>query len=458
MKDLESKKPVVAIVGCPNAGKSTLMNRILGRRTAITEKTPGITRDIKRELAEWAGVEFLLLDTGGWSSQPEGLEVEVSKTVNLAAKESDILIFLTDVKSSMTPDDAEMAKLLSRLEKPVLLAVNKVDHSSHESGVWDFMKLGLGEPFAISALHGPGVADLLDAVVKEIGGSTEPENVNNEKGNLAEKASSQETNSQEEGEQEAEVFAVAIVGRPNVGKSTLFNQLVGEKRAIESEIAGTTRDPVDTLVETEVGTIRFVDTAGMRRKAKLSERVEYYAMLRALEAVDRADIALLVIDSKEGVTHQDQRLAERIEAAGCPILVLMNKWELCDKEEREDLSVQVGRRLHFLADSPLLKISALTGKGLNQILPALADAAMQYRKRVSTREVNNAIISAQAQHSPPKGAKVLYATQVASDPPTFTLFATKKLPATYLRYLERKLKEAFDFGATPVKLRVRLRK
>ena len=440
MKEL-TKLAKVAIVGRPNVGKSSLMNKILGKRIAITEKAPGITRDKKEELADWQGNEFILLDTGGWLPNPVGLEAQVSDTALEAIKESDVLIFLVDSRTGLTGEDAEMGRVLNRFKKPIFLVANKVDHTKHESEVWDFLSLGFGEPFAISALHGKGVADLLDAVIAEI------------------KEDESENESEEKNEVETEeAFAVAIVGRPNVGKSTLFNRLVGEKRSIESENPGTTRDPVDTLVETEVGRIRFVDTAGMRRKRSMNERAEYYAMLRALESVDRADIALLVIEAKEGVTHQDQRLAERIEAAGCPILIIMNKWELCSTEEKEDLAIQVGKRLHFLAKSPLLHISALTGMGVLQIIPALAQTLEGYQKRISTKQVNDIILEAQSMHSPPKGGKVLYATQVATDPPTFIFFVNRKLPATYLRYLERKIRESYDFGNTPFKIRVKQRK
>ena len=245
------------------------------------------------------------------------------------------------------------------------------------------------------------------------------------------------------------VFSVALVGRPNVGKSTLFNRLIGEDRSVVHDLPGTTRDSIDTVVETESGPVRFIDTAGMRRKARIDEGTEYYSFVRALQSIDRADVALLVIDATVSVTHQDQRLAERIDAAGCPVVVLLNKWETLDAEARLEVTYQVGQRLAFIGDAPVLKISALTGKGVHQLLPAIADTIDDYHKRVPTRKVNEVIRAAQNAQPGPHGVRVLYAMQGATDPPTFTLFANKEVPATYLRYLKRRLREDFDLGSTP---------
>jgi len=253
------------------------------------------------------------------------------------------------------------------------------------------------------------------------------------------------------------VVSVALVGRPNVGKSTLFNRLIGAERAVVHDMPGTTRDSIDTVVDTEAGRIRFVDTAGMRRKARISEDTEYFSMLRALRSVDAADVALLVIDATDGVTHQDQRLAERVDGAGCPVVVLLNKWELLDAEGRQRVDHQVGRRLGFLGDPTVLKVSALTGKGVHRLMPALSGSIAAYRTRIPTREVNDVLRRAQQAQPAPHGARVLYATQGATDPPTFTLFTNREIGTGYLRYLERSIKEAFDLGATPVKLRVRRR-
>ncbi len=433
----------IAIAGRPNVGKSTLLNRILGRRKAITEKTPGITRDKNESRASWQGYDFILVDTGGWTVNPKGLEKEVSQVALSAIKESDLVIMVVDIRSGLTADDSEMARAIKQIKKPVLLAANKVDDSSHKNEVWEFMALGIGDPFPVSSLHGRGVADLLDTAVKKLK-------------EISALKSEEKPQDFLQGLQED--FSVAIVGRPNAGKSTLFNHLIGARRSIESALPGTTRDPVDTLLETSAGMIRFVDTAGMRRRSRMFGRAEYYSMLRALESVDRSDIALLVISAKEGITHQDQRLAERISSAGCPILVILNKWDLCSTQEKENLPMQVKDKLHFLPNAPLLRISALTGAGADKIIAILSETFQAYSRRVSTREINNAIARAQIEHSAPAGAKVLYAAQVAVDPPTFVFFVNKKLPATYIRYLERELRTAFDFGATPLKIRIKQRK
>jgi GTP-binding protein len=319
-----------------------------------------------------------------------------------------------------------------------LLIANKVDHERHESDAWELVKLGVGDPWLVSALHGRGTGDMLDELVR-----------------LLPEAEDDEQTEASDDERE-KVPAIAIVGRPNVGKSTLFNRLIGEERSVVHDMPGTTRDTVDTVVETENGRLRFLDTAGMRRKSRIDEGTEYYSLVRALKAIDEADVAVLVIDATEGVTAQDQRLAERIDAAGSPVVILLNKWELLDAEQRQNVTYQVGDMLHFLASSPILKGSALSGKGVHKLLPALDDAIEAYSRRVPTRELNQVIQAAQAAHASPTG-RVLYATQGATDPPTFTLFANRAMPPTYLRYLERKIREHFGFGNTPIKLRVRKR-
>ncbi len=439
-----SDLPVVAIVGRPNVGKSTLLNRILGRREAIVEEHPGVTRDRKEVEAEWAGRSFRLVDTGGWLPGGTDLDEKVSRQSERAVAGADAVLFVVDTTVGITDEDARVADWLQRTGRPVLLVANKVDDSVHEAATWELLSLGVGEPLPVSALHGRGAGDLLDALVAA----------------LPPALSVIEAVAEAEAEAEAEadrMFSVAIVGRPNVGKSTLFNRLIGDERAVVHDLPGTTRDAIDTVVETEDGPVRFIDTAGMRRRSRIDEGTEYYSLVRALQAVDRADVALLLIDATESVTAQDQRLAERIDAAGCPIVVLLNKWETLDAEDRAEVTRQVGDKLHFVGDAVVLKISAKTGKGVHKLLPALADAIEAYHRRVPTRRVNEVIVAAQAAQPAPHGARVLYALQGAADPPTFTLFANRELPATYLRYLERKLREAFDLGATPVKLRVRRR-
>jgi GTPase len=436
--------PVVAIVGRPNVGKSTLLNRVLGRRAAIVEEQPGVTRDRKDVEADWLGRRFRLVDTGGWMVGGDDLDAKVSAQSERAIADADVVLLIVDVVTGSTEDDARVAELLRRSGKPVLLVANKVDDTGRENQMWELMTLGLGEPHPVSALHGRGTGDLLDAVVALLPLPTDDEAATGDAAATGDDVADG-------------TIAVAIVGRPNVGKSTLFNRLTGDDRSVVHEQPGTTRDTIDTVVETEVGPLRLVDTAGMRRRSKIGEGTEYYSLVRALQAVDEADVALLVIDATEGVTGQDQRLAERVAAAGCPIVVLLNKWELLDAEGRADLRWQVSDKLRFVGDAPVLPITALSGKGVHKLLPALAASVDAYHRRIPTSRVNAVISDAQAAHPAPAGAKVLYATQGAADPPTFTLFVNRELPRTYLRYLERKLREAFDLGATPVKLRVRRR-
>ena len=429
--------PTVAVVGRPNVGKSTLFNRIVGRREAIVEEKPGVTRDRKEVTAEWQGYEFRLVDTGGWMPGGSELDAKVSKQSEKAILDADAVLFVVDVTVGITEEDSRVAQILRRHGRPVILIANKVDDTNREAAAWELIRLGVGDPMMVSALHGRGTGDMLDSLVAAL-----PEQVVDEP---------------DDSVVEEKIFSVAIVGRPNVGKSTLFNRLIGEDRSVVHDMPGTTRDAVDTIVETEDGPIRFVDTAGMRRRAKIDEGTEYYSLVRALQAIDRSDVALLVIDATVGVTAQDQRLAERIDAAGCPVVVLLNKWELLSAEEHDEINYQITHRLHFIGESPVLKISALTGKGVHRLLPALSGTIDDYHRRVPTRKVNQVLRAAQSAQPAPHGGRVLYATQGAVDPPTFTLFANKELPASYLRYLERSLREECGFGSTPIKLRVRKR-
>jgi GTP-binding protein len=435
--------PVVAIVGRANVGKSTLLNRIVGRRAAIVEERPGVTRDRKDVDADWLGRPFRLVDTGGWMVGGSDLDAKVSQQAERAIADADVVLFVVDVTTGVTEEDSRVAELLRRRGKPALLVANKVDDVSREGMVWELLSLGLGDPYPVSALHGRGTGDLLDAVVARFP--------------AAEPAAGGEAVVPDDGTVSPDGIAVAIVGRPNVGKSTLFNQLTGDERSVVHDLPGTTRDSIDTVIETELGPVRLVDTAGMRRRAKIGEGTEYYSLVRALQAVDDADVALLVIDATDGVTGQDQRLAERIDAAGCPIVLVLNKWELLDSDQRAELRWQVGDKLRFIGDAPVLPITALTGRGVHKLFPALARSVDAYHRRIPTGRVNAVIQDAQQAHAAPGGARVLYATQGAAEPPTFTLFVNRELPRTYLRYLERRLREAFDLGATPLKLRVRRR-
>lgn len=441
--------PVVVVVGRPNVGKSTLFNRIVGEQAAIVEDRPGITRDRKELEAEWLGVPFMIVDTGGWMPGGDDLDAKVSHQVEVAVADADLVLFVVDAAVGVVTEDTAIAQWLRRAGPPVMVVANKADNDQRERELWDFLALGLGDATPVSALHGRRAGDLLDVVLERLGDAAvvpdEPT------APWLRDADDAETESAADG-----APRVAIVGRPNVGKSTLFNRLVGEDRSVVHDMSGTTRDAVDTLVETEDGPIVFVDTAGMRRRSKIDDSAEYYSMVRALRAIDDADIALLVIDATEGVTGQDQRLAERVDAAGCPIVVLLNKWETIDDAEvRAQRRADVARKLSFLGEAPILPISALTGKGVHKLRPLLTEAVEQYHRRVPTRDVNRVIAAAQQAQPAGGGAKVLYAVQGATDPPTFTLFVNRELPNHHVRYLERRIREEFGFGSTPIKIRIR---
>ncbi|MGO9028395.1 MAG: ribosome biogenesis GTPase Der [Acidimicrobiales bacterium] len=441
------QRPLVVIAGRPNVGKSTLVNRIVGRRAAVVEERPGVTRDRKELDAEWCGHAFTVVDTGGWLNSDDPLDAQVSAQAERAVDEADVVLLVVDVTVGVIDEDMAVARFLKRSGRPVRVVVNKVDSSQRESDAWDAVALGLGDPWPVSALHGRGTGDLLDDVVRLL-----PDTAMVAAPGPVDEADVEEG----EGEEVADTTMprVALVGRPNVGKSTLFNRLVGDERSVTHDAPGTTRDSVDTVVETPEGSVCFIDTAGMRRKSRTERGTEYFSVLRALEALDRADIALLIIDATAGVTHQDQRLAERVGAAGCPTVVVLNKWELVPVEDRPDILVDIGDRLAFLGDAPVLKISALSGLGVHQILPAVAAAEEAYHSRIPTGELNRALKSIQMAH-PPIGAKIQYAVQGAIDPPTFTLFTNGRLQPTYLRYVERGLRERFELGPTPIRLRVR---
>ncbi|CAB4832176.1 MAG: ribosome biogenesis GTPase Der [Actinobacteria bacterium] len=424
--------PRVVIAGRPNVGKSSLMNRIVGRRIAVVEEHPGVTRDRKAVESEWCGTPFELVDTGGWMAKGSELDEKVSAQAERALLESDVILFTVDAAVGITDEDLDAAKIVNRMDTPVILVVNKVDDAVHEGAIWEFLKLGLGDPFPVSALHGRGTGDLLDAVIAAL-----PDHVDEDLASFD------------------PTTGVAIVGRPNVGKSTLFNQMIGDERSVIHDMPGTTRDAIDTVVETDDGPLRFIDTAGMRRRARTERGAEQHSVIRALDALDRADIALLVIDATIGASHQDQRLAERISAAGCPAVVVLNKWDLVPADKRPDVMATVGEKLAFLGTAPVLRISAINGRGVHKILPAIFEATDAYHQRVPTGSLNRAIRDLQVAHPAP-GSRIRYAVQGAIDPPTFTLFASARLPQTYLRYVERALRERFDFGATPMKIRVRV--
>ena len=428
-------KPQVVIVGRPNVGKSSLVNRLAGKRVTVVEEHRGVTRDRKAVEVEWGGLTFDVVDTGGWLEAGDSLEAKVSKQAEAALATADLVLLVVDVTTGMVDEDTHAARWALRSGRPVLLVVNKVDDAQHEASSWEFLGLGAGDPHTVSAQHGRGTGDLLDEIVARL-----------EENRIVDEVADADDDG---------ALRVAIVGRPNVGKSTLFNQLIGEERSVVHDLPGTTRDAIDTLVSTDVGLIRFIDTAGMRRRAKTAAGLETYAVLRSLDALDRSDIAILVIDATVGATGQDQRLAERISAAGCPSLVVLNKWELVAVDERDSVLATVGEKLAFLGDAPVMKTTATSGKGVHRILPALAIAAADYQKRVPTGALNRAIRDLQVKQPAPTG-KIRYAVQGATEPPTFTLFIAGRLPQTYLRYVERSLRERFSLGSQPLRVRVRI--
>jgi GTP-binding protein len=487
--------PVVAIVGRPNVGKSTLVNRLIGRREAIVEDRPGVTRDRKEFVATWRDRQFCVVDTGGWLATSDPLAAKVTGQAEKAMRAADVIIFVVDTVVGPTGEDEAISAMLHRVGRPVFIATNKADNEAREVDKWQFMSLGHGEPIAISALHGSNTGDLLDLIVDELQAngafdvaSGQSDDASADERTVLEdeqffdddflESTIAESDADDEyvGEgdlDEVEKYdgksitrhkvrdaswipAVAIVGRPNVGKSTLFNRMVGNERSVVHDMPGTTRDTVDTLVETETGSIRFLDTAGMRRKSKIDDGTEYYSMVRALQAIDRADAAILVVDATVGVSHQDQRLAERLDLSGTAVVILVNKWEMLDTESRYQLGIDVEDRLGFLSYAPILRGSALTGRGVHKLMPAIQAALEAYGQRVPTRMLNRVIDAAQRAHPAPN-AKVLYATQGAVDPPTFTLFASRELPPTWIRYIERKIREELKLGPTPIKIRVRKR-
>ncbi len=448
----------VAVVGRPNVGKSALVNRIVGQRVAIVEERPGVTRDRNELETEWAGARFHIVDTGGWLEEHaygSGSDRQIQKLVSAQTEEairsSSVVLLVVDVLTGVTREDEAVARLLRRHDCEVVLVVSKVDSDKREADAWEFVRLGLGDPWMVSALHGRCVGDLLDEIVRRLRSVAERESGNAE----ARPCEVTDGSAAPDGPAEG-IPGIAIVGRPNVGKSTLFNRIAGSDRTVTDQHPGTTRDAIDTLVVADDGTLRFIDTAGMRRRSHVDSPTEAYSIMRSLRALETADVALLVIDATSGVTHQDQRIAERIEAVGRACLVVLNKWDCIDTEDRKELLVEVGEKLAFVDYASVLKISALTGKGMSGLMPAIWGAVQAYYQRVSTGELNRALRSIQDAHAPPEG-RVLYAVQAVTGPPTFTLFASRPLSPQYLRYVSRKLRATFHFGPTPLKFRVRLR-
>ncbi len=434
-----ARLPIVAVVGRPNIGKSTLVNRVLGRREAVVEEMPGVTRDRREFKAEWAGHEFLLVDTGGWQVDRDALTLDIASQAEAAIGAADVVLFVVDATTALSSDDEGIARLVRRGETPVLLAANKADGPAQEALLDDLWSLGLGHPHPISALHGRGVGDLLDEMVALL----PPPSDHDSQGSHA-------------------YPRLAIVGRPNVGKSTLLNQVLGESRVLVSPVPGTTRDPIDVVVDIDGRTYEVVDTAGIRRAPKVDDTAEYFAVQRARKVVARADVALLVIDATEGVTQQDQRIAELVVEAGAGLMVLLNKWDALDEEMREWTERSVPDRLGFVGWAPVLRMSALTGARVKRLGPAIEAVLTAREVRMGTGELNRLVRSWHAAHPPPvrKGrrTKLMYAVQPGTAPPTFVLFtAGGDLGEDYLRYLENRLREEADFTGTPIKLVVRKR-
>jgi GTP-binding protein len=468
-----SELPIVVVAGRPNVGKSTLVNRIIGRQVAIVERHPGVTRDRLEIVCDWNGRSFLLVDTGGVVEGGDTLDAKVTEQAKRAMAAADVVLFVMDCTTGVTAEDATAADFLRRMKDKVFVVANKVDSEHREPEGWELGSLGLGLPHLVSALHGRGMGDMLDELVARLPAEAQS-GIALEAGD-EDAVEAEQTNEVGEADESApdgdsspaegrpaktatarRIASVAIVGRPNVGKSTLFNRLVGEDRSVVHDLPGTTRDAIDTVIDTEMGSLRLVDTAGMRRRAKEGEASEYFSLVRSLRALDHSDVALLVLDATEGVTHQDQRLAERIDASGSPAVLLLNKWDLLDTERRLEVGEEIADRLAFLGYAPVLRISAKTGLGVHRLLPVVEEAIAAYHRRIPTSRLNEALKAAQSAHPAP-GARILYAVQGAIDPPTITLFATRRLPPPYLRYLERSLRERFDMGPTPLDIRVRVR-
>ena len=430
--------PIVAVVGRPNVGKSTLVNRIVGGRPAVTEEMPGVTRDRREFRAEWIGREFLLVDTGGWELKPgEPIVSEIRQQAEAALATADVIVYVTDATAGVSDDDAGVIKMLRGAEAPIVFAANKVDDAGKERMIDDLWSLGIGEPMPVSAFHGRGMGDLLDRIVDLL-----PET--------------------EEQEPLDDLPRLAIIGRPNVGKSTLLNHLLGENRVIVSDVPGTTRDPIDTLVELEGIPYRLIDTAGIRRKPKIREDADFYSVLRAREILASADAALLVIDAIDGVTHQDQRIAAEVVEAGASLVIILNKWDVIDEEAREIMERSLGDRFGFVSWAPVIRISALTGARTKRIPGAIAYVLETREHRIGTGELNRLVREWTGAHPPPvrKGRRprILYAVQADVAPPTFIVFvAGGELGPDYLRFLEGRLRGETDFTGAPIRIIARRR-
>lgn len=429
-----SRVPVVAIIGRPNVGKSTLVNRIVGRKEAVVDAQSGVTRDRREFDAEWSGVEFCLIDTGGWEARPDkGIPAGIKVQSEVALSLADMAIFVADATTDISDDDLGIARLLQKSGKPYILVANKVDSPKQEHTYDHLWGLGLGQPFPLSALHGRGTGDFLDAVLAEMPAvdGDDPERV--------------------------PLASLAIMGRPNVGKSTLLNKLAGEDRAIVSEIPGTTRDPVNIVVDLDGEPFEVIDTAGIKRRTKITDDVEFYSTLRAREVLWQSDVALLLIDGTRGASHQEQRLAEEIVKSGTGLIVLLNKWDVIDEKQRDFTEDSVADRLAFVSWAPVLRLSAKTGSRIHRLPKAIRMVLESARFRVSTGEINRKIREWQDMHPPPvrkgKRPRIIYSVQADVSPPTFLLYVRGgTIGDDYLRYIEGKLRAMYGFAGTPIRV------
>ena len=434
----DTVQPVLAVVGRPNVGKSTLVNRILGRREAVVEDVPGVTRDRVTYDAQWRGRTFTVVDTGGWDPDADGLAAAVSAQAEIAVAAADAVLFVVDTTVGATDADEAVVKVLRRAKKPVILAANKVDDERAESDAAMLWSLGLGEPVVVSALHGRGSGDLLDRILEAL-----PE-------------TPEERFDEEEGPRR-----VALLGRPNVGKSSMLNRLTGEERVLVDSVAGTTRDPVDSLVEVGGEVWRFVDTAGLRRRVAHASGAEYYSSLRTQAALDAAEVAIVLLDASEVISEQDQRIIGMVVEAGRALVLAFNKWDLVDEDRRPQLAKEIERELARVQWAPRVNVSALTGRAVDKLAPALRTALDGWETRIPTARLNSWLAELVQGTPPPvrggKQPKILFATQAGVRPPRFVLFTSGFLEAGYRRFVERRLREDFGFAGTPIEVSVKVR-
>ena len=433
-----SRLPVVVILGRPNVGKSTLVNRIVRRKAAVVDQQAGVTRDRREFMADWGGRDFIVIDTGGWEARPgEELTADIREQAEIAVGGADVVVFVTDGTADLTDDDVGVARILQHSGVPYVFVANKVDGPAGEGDLAHLWSLGLGEPFPVSALHGRNTGEFLERLVELLPESGDA---------VADNA----------------IASLAIIGRPNTGKSTLLNRLAGEDRVLVSDVPGTTRDPINLVVDLDGEPFEIIDTAGIKRRTKITDEVERYAVMRAREVLSQSDVALMMIDGTRGATHQEQRLAEEIVNAGAGLILVLNKWDIRNEEERLHTEDSVADRLAFVDWAPILRVSAQTGSRLVRLPAAVRVVLENRRRRIATPELNRLTRSWQEAHPPPvrknKRPHIIYAVQAETEPPTFILFVRGgDLAPDYLRFIERRLRETFEFTGTPVRVVARKR-